>query len=410
MAARARRVGPAIRARDARSRGPADVAGALAGTEPGAQALVAARLRPLLPARQPRRAAPPPAPAARGRPRRPDLARVARRRVRPARARFRPTSSPTRAAGTSIQLVLTAHPTETTRRSVLLAHIRIQERARRAGRRARLPGRAARGRGADRRGGDAPLADRRGAPRPPPCLGRDPARALVLRAQPDLRRDRSVRRRGASACPARRARSRSARGSAATWTATPRPARRRSTRRSHAHASSRSARYRDEVRRSRSRSPRRDRSSPSPTSSTRSLQRDEQELPAYAAEIGARNELEPYRRKLSFMWWRLGNDGYRNAAELLDDLRADPAQPRGERRRARCRRTRRAARADGRDVRLPRREARHPPARARAVDRARARGGRRCRGGAAPSRRGGARHADRLGHELGRRRRCARSS
>ena len=41
-----------------------------------------------------------------------------------------------------------------------------------------------------------------------------------------------------------------------------------------------------------------------------SLARDEQELPDYAAEIGARNELEPYRRKLSFMWWRLGNDGY----------------------------------------------------------------------------------------------------
>jgi len=32
-----------------------------------------------------------------------------------------------RANGTSIRLVLTAHPTETTRRSVLLAHIRIQE-------------------------------------------------------------------------------------------------------------------------------------------------------------------------------------------------------------------------------------------------------------------------------------------
>src|SRR5262249_32060626 len=39
-----------------------------------------------------------------------------------------------------------------------------------------------------------------------------------------------------------------------------------------------------------------------------SLQRDEEKLPGYAAEIGARNELEPYRRKLSFMWWRLGNE------------------------------------------------------------------------------------------------------
>jgi len=52
-----------------------------------------------------------------------------------------------------------------------------------------------------------------------------------------------------------------------------------------------------------------------------SLARDESELPDYAAEIGARNELEPYRRKLSFMWWRLGNDGYGHADELLADLR-----------------------------------------------------------------------------------------
>jgi phosphoenolpyruvate carboxylase len=52
-----------------------------------------------------------------------------------------------------------------------------------------------------------------------------------------------------------------------------------------------------------------------------SLGRDEAELPAYAAEIGSRNELEPYRRKLSFMWWRLGNEGYERADELLADLR-----------------------------------------------------------------------------------------
>jgi phosphoenolpyruvate carboxylase len=52
-----------------------------------------------------------------------------------------------------------------------------------------------------------------------------------------------------------------------------------------------------------------------------SLRRDAEELPFYAAEIGSRNELEPYRRKLSFMWWRLGNDGYRSADALLADLR-----------------------------------------------------------------------------------------
>jgi phosphoenolpyruvate carboxylase len=52
-----------------------------------------------------------------------------------------------------------------------------------------------------------------------------------------------------------------------------------------------------------------------------SLARDERELPDYAAAIGTRNELEPYRRKLSFMWWRLGNDRYATADELLADLR-----------------------------------------------------------------------------------------
>src|SRR5262249_42303404 len=52
-----------------------------------------------------------------------------------------------------------------------------------------------------------------------------------------------------------------------------------------------------------------------------SIARDEVQLPGDAAEIGTRNEVEPYRRKLSFMWWRLGNDGYRSAGELLEDLR-----------------------------------------------------------------------------------------
>lgn len=37
-----------------------------------------------------------------------------------------------------------------------------------------------------------------------------------------------------------------------------------------------------------------------------SIARDERELPAYAAAIGDQNAGEPYRRKLSFMWQRLG--------------------------------------------------------------------------------------------------------
>jgi phosphoenolpyruvate carboxylase len=52
----------------------------------------------------------------------------------------------------------------------------------------------------------------------------------------------------------------------------------------------------------------------------RSLARDERELPEYATEIGARNDLEPYRRKLSFVWRRLGEDGYESADALLEDL------------------------------------------------------------------------------------------
>ena len=51
-----------------------------------------------------------------------------------------------------------------------------------------------------------------------------------------------------------------------------------------------------------------------------SIAHDEAELPDYAASIGSQNEGEPYRRKLSFVWWRLGNDGYRSAGELAADL------------------------------------------------------------------------------------------
>ena len=94
-----------------------------------------------------------------------------------------------------------------------------------------------------------------------------------------------------------------------------------------------------------------------------SLARDERELPDYAAEIGAQNELEPYRRKLSFVWWRLANDAYESSDALLEDLARHPAQPRGASRRA-ARGARRRARADGRDLRLRRREARRARARA----------------------------------------------
>jgi phosphoenolpyruvate carboxylase len=51
-----------------------------------------------------------------------------------------------------------------------------------------------------------------------------------------------------------------------------------------------------------------------------SIARDERELPDYAAAIGSQNEGEPYRRKLSFVWWRLGNEGYASVGQLAADL------------------------------------------------------------------------------------------
>jgi phosphoenolpyruvate carboxylase len=57
-----------------------------------------------------------------------------------------------------------------------------------------------------------------------------------------------------------------------------------------------------------------------------SIARDERELPLYAEEIGDQNADEPYRRKLSFVWRRLGNEleggetGYESAVAFADDL------------------------------------------------------------------------------------------
>jgi phosphoenolpyruvate carboxylase len=51
-----------------------------------------------------------------------------------------------------------------------------------------------------------------------------------------------------------------------------------------------------------------------------SIAGDEREFSTYAEEIGEQNRDEPYRRKLTFVWWRLGNDGYRRAEELQADL------------------------------------------------------------------------------------------
>lgn len=57
-----------------------------------------------------------------------------------------------------------------------------------------------------------------------------------------------------------------------------------------------------------------------------SLARDERELPEHAAELGERTRDEPYRRKLAFVWRRLRDEldrsgpGYARASDLLADL------------------------------------------------------------------------------------------
>ncbi len=51
-----------------------------------------------------------------------------------------------------------------------------------------------------------------------------------------------------------------------------------------------------------------------------SIAKDERELGEYAGRIGAQNDTEPYRRKLSFVWWRLANAGYESEAAFAADL------------------------------------------------------------------------------------------
>lgn len=66
---------------------------------------------------------------------------------------------------------------------------------------------------------------------------------------------------------------------------------------------------------------------PSSSELLASVAGDEDALAGYVAEIGRRNAEEPYRRKLSFVWRRLGNSlqgadepGYASAEELARDL------------------------------------------------------------------------------------------
>ncbi|HEY4349035.1 MAG TPA: phosphoenolpyruvate carboxylase [Gaiellaceae bacterium] len=51
-----------------------------------------------------------------------------------------------------------------------------------------------------------------------------------------------------------------------------------------------------------------------------SIARDERECEGYRDEIVQMMTSELYRKKLSYMWWRLGNDGYATPDDLLADL------------------------------------------------------------------------------------------
>jgi len=51
-----------------------------------------------------------------------------------------------------------------------------------------------------------------------------------------------------------------------------------------------------------------------------SIARDEHELPEYAEAIGDQNVDEPYRRKLSFVWRRLDDDAYPSVSHFAEDL------------------------------------------------------------------------------------------
>ena len=80
------------------------------------------------------------------------------------------------------------------------------------------------------------------------------------------------------------------------------------------------ARYRDEVRALAAATGVSSRLTPVSDELLASIAHDERELPEYAAEIGDQNLDEPYRRKLSFMWRRLDADAYDSPGSFAADL------------------------------------------------------------------------------------------
>lgn len=79
-------------------------------------------------------------------------------------------------------------------------------------------------------------------------------------------------------------------------------------------------RYRDEVRALAAQIGVSSRLTPVDDELLESIARDERELAEYAEEIGDQNLDEPYRRKLSFMWRRLDADRYESVDAFAEDL------------------------------------------------------------------------------------------
>ena len=153
----------------------------------------AARVRALLPAGEPRRAASPAATQARGRARRRRRPRVARGCV-PA-ARSGSGDGARRPRGDDLDSARAHRAPHRGDQANRPARAHQDRRPAHPPRRS-APGsrRAGPDRGAPRRGSDAALADGRGQARPPADHRRDSQRTVVLRAQPDLRRHRSAAR------------------------------------------------------------------------------------------------------------------------------------------------------------------------------------------------------------------------
>ena len=296
----------------------------------------------------------------------PTAERVARRGVRRAsREQACPrTRSPAAAPRSRLELVLTAHPTEATRRTVLLAHVRLAELLEALDSPTLTP--------SQRELVESPWPRRSPrSGRPTRCAPERPRvtdeirhglwffeQTLLDEAEALLR----AYRRAASTAPAP-LRFGSWIGSDLDGNPIRGRGDDRAGRRAGALARARALRARG-ARRSRSPSGSPRRSWPSTDELRESIARDEQELGEYAGRIGAQNDSEPYRRKLSFVWWRLANDGYESAAAFAADLELVDRSLRARGVRPPRRRAARGPAAAARDLRLPARGARRASARA----------------------------------------------